>query len=253
MPVDVQRGPRCGGAADARGAERAQAAPRRAHVPQPAAQRREPSSGRCRSDPLVSNSTRPWPSASAGRLLPAGARVWRATGSPVSISATPGPACAGRCACGKRVVRAAQHQRVDLPGPGAEAADGTRCSCAHSASTCASSSASIAAARPSQGCSTNSAWSLQRIVQRANFGAGQRAARGQHGDAAGAAARHGRLERRLDADQRQLGVARAQQVDGRGGGRVAGHHQRLDAVLFAAGRRAMARERSTTKSSPRSP
>ena len=74
-----------------------------------------------------------------------------------------------------------------------------------------------------------------------------------HADASGAGQSHRRLEGRLHADDRQVGVLCAQQVYGGGGGRVAGDDQRLDAMCLHASCAVIARERAITWASSRSP
>ena len=58
-----------------------------------------------------------------------------------------------------------------------------------------------------------------------------RRTRGQHADVAVARQGRCRLERRLHANERQIGVGMAQPVDGERGGGVAGDHQRVNPVL----------------------
>ena len=104
------------------------------------------------------------------------------------------------------VVGAAQHQRVDLARRAAEAAR----SRAGSARTAPRSRRCRRARwRPPgrrRARSVKSACAGQRVVQRLELAAVQRAARGQHARRGRCGWRHRRLERRLDADHRQLGM-----------------------------------------------
>jgi hypothetical protein len=58
-----------------------------------------------------------------------------------------------------------------------------------------------------------------------------RTARGEHTDVAIARQRRCRLERRLYANERQVGVGASQFIDGEGGRYVAGDHQRVNPVF----------------------
>ncbi len=114
---------------------------------------------------------------------------------------------------GKRVVGAAQHQRVDLSGFMAKLADSPCVFCAerfYFDSILALDGICQAVA----GLQDEVSLALQGIEQDTELGAFQRAARGHDADAPGLAQLRGRLERRFDTDDGQLRVLLAQQLDG---------------------------------------
>ena len=73
--------------------------------------------------------------------------------------------------------------------------------------------------------------SLHRVEQTRELVTGHGAARGDHANVACLAQGHRGFEGGFYPDQRQLWVLRAQFVDRRSGGGVAGHDQRLDLVM----------------------
>lgn len=133
---------------------------------------------------------------------------------------------------GKRVVGAAQNQGVNLPIFSAKLAYGAYVVCAKRYRF-VSIFALDGIGQTIAGLADKIGLAVQGFEQRAKFGAAQRATGRHHADAPGLAVGQCRFERRLHADDGQAWVLLAQHVNGGGGGGVAGHDQRLDAVLSA--------------------